>query len=193
MKIIKHFITITRHRLKVCKYCFKAGLYLQGLTHDLSKYSPSEFFAGARFYQGNMSPQVKERMVLGYSAAWLHHKGRNKHHFEYWRDVDKTGKNAPIKMPAKYFGEMICDRVAACRIYLKKNYTQRSALEYFERRTDVSYMHPETAADLRYFLALIAEKGEDVAFRELKAYIKAERKREKRECKAKIKQYKSET
>ena len=193
MKIIKHFMTITRHRLKVCKYCFKSGLIWQGLTHDLSKYSPSEFFAGARFYQGNMSPQVKERMVLGYSAAWLHHKGRNKHHFEYWRDVDKTGKNAPVKMPAKYFGEMICDRVAACRIYLKKNYTQRSALEYFERRTDVSYMHPETAADLRYFLSLIAEKGEDVAFRELKAYIKAERKREKRECKAKIKQYKSET
>ena len=99
MHIIKHFVTITRHRFKVCKYCFMAGLYRQGLTHDLSKYSPSEFIAGARFYQGNMSPQVKERVVLGYSAAWLHHKGRNKHHFEYWRDVDKTGTNAPVKMP----------------------------------------------------------------------------------------------
>lgn len=107
MHIIKHFVTITRHRFKVCKYCFMAGLYRQGLTHDLSKYSPSEFIAGARFYQGNMSPQVKERVVLGYSAAWLHHKGRNKHHFEYWRDVDKTGTNAPVKMPAKYFGEMM--------------------------------------------------------------------------------------
>lgn len=190
MRIIRHFITITRHRLLVCRYCFKAGLIWQGLTHDLSKYSPSEFFAGARFYQGNMSPQVKERLVLGYSAAWLHHKGRNRHHFEYWRDVDKTGANAPVKMPAKYFGEMICDRVAASRIYLGKNYTNRSALEYFERRTDVGYMHPETAEKLRYFLTLIAEKGERAAFAELKRYIALEKKREKAERKALIAEYK---
>ena len=190
MRIIRHFITITRHRLLVCRYCFKAGLIWQGLTHDLSKYSPSEFFAGARFYQGNMSPQVKERLVLGYSAAWLHHKGRNKHHFEYWRDVDKTGANAPVKMPAKYFGEMICDRVAASRIYLGKNYTNRSALEYFQRRTDVGYMHPETAEKLRYFLTLIAEKGERAAFAELKRYIALEKKREKAERKALIAEYK---
>ena len=190
MRIIRHFITITRHRLLVCRYCFKAGLIWQGLTHDLSKYSPSEFFAGARFYQGNMSPQVKERLVLGYSAAWLHHKGRNKHHFEYWRDVDKTGANAPVKMPAKYFGEMICDRVAASRIYLGKNYTNRSALEYFERRTDVGYMYPETAEKLRYFLTLIAEKGERAAFAELKRYIALEKKREKAERKALIAEYK---
>lgn len=193
MHIIKHFITITRHRLKVCKYCFKAGLIWQGLTHDLSKYSPVEFFAGARFYQGTMSPQVKERLVIGYSAAWLHHKGRNKHHFEYWRDVNKTGVNAPVKMPAKYFGEMICDRVAASRIYLGKNYTQRSALEYFERRTDVGYMHPETAADLRYFLTLIAEKGEKVAFAELKQFIKRRRTEEKAELKQKLKLYKQQS
>lgn len=190
MHIIRHFITITRHRLLVCRYCFKAGLIWQGLTHDLSKYSPSEFLAGARFYQGNMSPQVKERLVLGYSAAWLHHKGRNKHHFEYWRDVDRTGVNAPVKMPAKYFGEMICDRVAASRIYLGKNYTNRSALEYFERRTDVGYMHPETAEKLRYFLTLIAEKGERAAFAELKSYIALEKKREKAERKALIAEYK---
>lgn len=190
MRIIRHFITITRHRLLVCRYCFKAGLIWQGLTHDLSKYSPSEFFAGARFYQGNMSPQVKERLVLGYSAAWLHHKGRNRHHFEYWRDVDKTGANAPVKMPAKYFGEMICDRVAASRIYLGKNYTNRSALEYFQRRTDVGYMHPETAEKLRYFLTLIAEKGERAAFAELKSYIALEKKREKAERKALIAEYK---
>ena len=190
MRIIRHFITITRHRLLVCRYCFKAGLIWQGLTHDLSKYSPSEFFAGARFYQGNMSPQVKERLVLGYSAAWLNHKGRNKHHFEYWRDVDKTGANAPVKMPAKYFGEMICDRVAASRIYLGKNYTNRSALEYFERRTDVGYMHPETAEKLRYFLTLIAEKGERAAFAELKSYIALEKKREKAERKALVAEYK---
>ena len=191
MHIIKHFITITRHRHKVMRHCFKAGLIRQGFLHDLSKYSPSEFFAGARFFQGNMSPQVKERQVLGYSAAWLHHKGRNKHHFEYWRDVDKSGKNAPVIMPARYLGEMICDRVAACKIYLKGDYTQKSALEYFERRTDVAYMHPQTAEDLRRFLALLAEEGERAMFTQLKRFIRENAKREKAEIKRRKKQYKN--
>ena len=39
MHIFKHFMTITKHRFLVLKYCFKAGLYRQGLAHDLSKYS----------------------------------------------------------------------------------------------------------------------------------------------------------
>lgn len=190
MHIIKHFITITRHRHRVMLHCFKAGIIRQGLTHDLSKYSPSEFFAGARFYQGNMSPQVKERLVLGYSAAWLHHKGRNKHHFEYWRDVDKSGKNAPVKMPARYLGEMICDRVAACKIYLKKLYTQRSALEYFERRTDVAYMHPETAEELRRFLTLLADEGEKVMFSHLKKFIREQTRAERAEVKRRKREYK---
>ena len=82
--MIKHFCTITRHRLLVCKHCFKLGLYWQGLTHDLSKYSPEEFWTGVRYYQGDRSPNAAEREVIGFSKAWLHHKGRNKHHFEYW-------------------------------------------------------------------------------------------------------------
>ena len=90
MKLInvwRHFCTITKHRNLVRKHCFKIGLYRQGLTHDLSKYSPEEFWTGVRFYQGNRSPNAAEREVLGFSKAWLHHKGRNKHHFEYWIDV----------------------------------------------------------------------------------------------------------
>ena len=85
--MIKHFCTITRHRLLVCKHCFKLGLYWQGLTHDLSKYSPEEFWTGVRYFQGDRSPNAAEREVIGFSKAWLHHKGRNKHHFEYWIDV----------------------------------------------------------------------------------------------------------
>ena len=135
MHIIKHFITITRHRHAVMKHCFKAGLIRQGFTHDLSKYSPAEFWSGAKYYQGNRSPQAKEREVLGYSPAWLHHKGRNKHHFEYWTDY-ADGKKVYIKMPAKYFAEMICDRVAASKIYMKKNYNDSLPLNYLETRTD---------------------------------------------------------
>ena len=90
MKWIEHFQTITQHKLTVMQYCFAVGLYRQAILHDLSKYSPTEFLIGAKYYQGNRSPNNAEREAKGYSSAWLHHKGRNKHHFEYW--LDYSGK-----------------------------------------------------------------------------------------------------
>ena len=172
MKIFRHFLTITKHRNKVMFHCFRAGLVWRGLTHDLSKYLPSEFIPGAKYYQGNRSPQAKERELFGYSEAWLHHKGRNKHHFEYWVDSGADNTFVFVKMPARYFGEMICDRVAASKIYLGEKYTDSSPLEYFNTRTNKRGMNKETCADLEYFLMLLAERGEDYMFGELKRFIK---------------------
>lgn len=178
MKIFKHFLTVTRHRREVRKLCFKAGLIRQGLTHDLSKFSRAEFWPGAKYYQGYRSPQAREREVLGYSAAWLHHKGRNKHHFEYWTDF-ADGRKVYVQMPARYFAEMVCDRIAASKIYLKDKYTEGSPLEYFETRTDMNSMHPVTCENLRYYLTLLKEEGEDKMFAELKNYVKDSKKKEK--------------
>lgn len=155
--------------------CFKVGLIRQGLTHDLSKYSPSEFWSGARYYQGNRSPQAREREVLGYSAAWLHHKGRNKHHFEYWTDYI-GGEKVYIKMPPKYFAEMICDRIAASKIYMKDKYDDSLPLEYLKTKTDRDGMNAETYSDLEYFLTLLKEKGEKATFAELKKFVKNDKK-----------------
>ena len=102
----------------VIKHCWYAGIFLQGLKHDLSKYTPTEFIPGVKYYQGNRSPNEGEREDYGYSKAWMHHKGRNRHHFEYWTDYDtKTRLLTPIKMPLKYVKEMFCDRVAASKFY----------------------------------------------------------------------------
>ena len=116
---IKHFMTITKHRHQVIKNCKRCGILFQGLRHDLSKYSPTEFLSGAKFYQGNKSPNDAERRVNGYSVAWMHHKGRNRHHFEYSTDYDpRTRAMTPVKMPLGYVAEMFCDRVAASKIYM---------------------------------------------------------------------------
>ena len=124
-----HFRTITRHRHLVIRHCWKAGIFWQGLRHDLSKYSPTEFLPGARYYQGNRSPNEKEREVLGYSVAWMHHKGRNKHHFEYWNDYNPKEKRVmPVKMPARYLAEMFCDRLAASKVYAGDQYQQDRSL-----------------------------------------------------------------
>lgn len=166
---IKHFKTITRHRHRVICHCFKVGIGFQGLFHDLSKYGPEEFFAGAKYYQGNRSPNEEQRRLFGYSTAWMHHKGRNKHHFEYWNDLNvKTGYYESVPMPLKYVKEMFCDRVAASKIYKGKNYTDRVPLDYFLNSRARQRMHYQTADMLEEWLVLLAEKGEKEAF----SYIK---------------------
>ena len=134
----EHFHTITAHKILVAGYCFRMGLYRQGLMHDLSKYSPTEFLEGARYWQGNRSPNNAEREATGVSLAWLHHKGRNKHHFEYWIDYgincDTIIKGVPI--PRRYIAEMVADRISASRVYLGDAYSDREPYLYFTRRGD---------------------------------------------------------
>ncbi len=166
---IKHLKVICHHRHLVIKHCRKAGIFWQGLGHDLSKFSPTEFFMGAKYFLGNRSPNEKERELFGYSAAWLHHKGRNRHHFEYWNDVNPATKlYEPVKMPTRYLIEMFCDRVAASKTYQGENYTDEHPLNYFLRGNAKLSMHPETAETLEMLLRMLAEKGEDETFKYIK-------------------------
>ena len=160
MKLFKHFITITKHRWIVRKICFKIGRYWQGLTHDLSKYSWVEFVIGAKYYLGTKSPTIAEREDKGYSAAWMHHKGRNKHHFEYWFDANEKGIYVPIKMPIKYLKEMFADRVAASKVYKGKDYSEDYPLEYLLTHRGKEMLHPESFEKLKEWLSLLKDKGE---------------------------------
>lgn len=172
-KAIGHFITITKHRHAVIRNSKKAGILWQGLSHDLSKYSPAEFCAGAKYYSGDKSPNEEERKIYGYSSAWLHHKGRNMHHLEYWQDYDiETHLMTPVKMPKKYIAEMFCDRVAASKIYQGDKYTDNHPLEYFLRSKATLPIHPETSAVLEGLLRTLAERGEDAAFAEVRNMLK---------------------
>ena len=172
MKAWQHFKTITKHRWLVRDGCFKVGLYWQGLTHDLSKYSITEFRTGAAYYQGNRSPNTAEREVKGYSEAWMHHKGRNRHHYEYWTDLSRKDRSyVSVPMPRKYLVEMVMDRRAACMVYQGKDYHPSSALEYFMKSLERELMHPKTRRELEYILTMLAEKGEVETFRYLRAYV----------------------
>ncbi len=163
MNIWGHFKVVTEHRFIVMKYCFKAGMIWQGLTHDLSKYSWVEFSEGCKYWQGNRSPNTRSKEVNGVSYAWLHHKGRNKHHYEYWIDYDLKSERflGGMRMPRKYVAEMVFDRISACRVYLGKNYTQSSAYEYYYRTKDrLWFVEEETRRDLEKLLLMTAEHGE---------------------------------
>ncbi len=165
----KHFRTITKHRHQVIKHCFHAGILWQGLRHDLSKYTPTEFIPGAKYYQGGRSPNAKERETNGYSKAWLHHQGRNRHHFEYWQDYNpQTRLKEPVKMPLRYVKEMFCGRVAASKIYSGSDYTEDMPLAYFQKGKYCRLIHPETSDLIESLLTMLKEKGEKETFRYIK-------------------------
>ena len=175
MKAWKHFKTITTHKLLVMDGCFKVGLYMQGLLHDLSKYSPTEFLVGVRYYQGDKSPNTAERRDKGYSEAWIHHKGRNKHHYEYWTDMSReTWRYEPVPVPRKYLVEMIMDRRAACMVYQGKDYHPGSALNYYLGSKDRPLMHPQTQRELEYLLTMLRDEGEEKTFAYLRRLLKGE-------------------
>jgi len=172
MHIWGHLKTVSKHRWLVMVHCFQVGLYWRGLTHDLSKFSPTEFRAGARFYQGTRSPNVAEREANGYSLAWMHHKGRNRHHFEYWTDLKPgTREYVPVPMPTEYLVEMCMDRIAACKTYHGKRYTDGDALAYLEQSRESPLMHPETREKTRFLLNMLAERGEKETFRFIRKHV----------------------
>ncbi|MFR0950136.1 MAG: DUF5662 family protein [Ruminococcus callidus] len=174
-----HFCTITRHRHTVMRHCRRAGIFWQGLRHDLSKYSPTEFWQGVRYYQdGKRSPNEAEREA-GYSLAWMHHKGRNRHHFSIGRTITPEPTSGTGGNAGAVSGEMFCDRVAASKIYMKDAYDQTCPLAYFQKSTSRKrgLLHANTDRELMRLLTLLAEQGEDAAFAELRRMVAEDRKK----------------
>ena len=169
-KILGHLHTINKHKIKVTQLCFRCHLYKQGLLHDLSKYSYIELKTGFHYFQGFRSPIDAEKEEKGYSLGWLHHKGRNKHHLEYWIDYS-TKEGAPLegmKMPTKYVVEMVCDRIAASKTYKGKAYKDSDPWEYYEHGKHHLLMHPETRDTLEKCLTMLKDEGEDAVFSYMK-------------------------
>ncbi len=181
MDPIGHLKTITRHHNLVCGYCLRAGLVWQGLTHDLSKLSPAEFLVGAKYYQGNRSPNNAEREATGVSTAWLHHKGRNRHHYEYWIDYAFDSSHphglGGARMPRRYVAEMIFDRVSASRVYMGGAYTDDAPLQYFLKTKDRCwFIHDRTKKEMEYLLRMWSEKGENFTVRYIRdVYLRRRR------------------
>ena len=143
MNLFKHFKIITIHKYYVLCECFKRKLYLQGLVHDLSKYSFAEFISSAKYFQGDKTPIEAEKAAIGYSFAWLNHKAKNKHHWQYWIDIEK-GELLMAKIPRKYILEMVCDLIGASKAYLKGKYSPKEPYEYFKKNKNYFLMEKES-------------------------------------------------
>ena len=141
--VLKHFHLVNKHRFYVFKLSCMAGIPFRGFIHDLSKYSYDEFWISCKYYDEKRSPIKVARDRLGYSTVWCHHKGRNKHHFEYWEDVSRD-KRIGVFIPYKYIVESICDKVAAGMVYKGRDWNQHEPLKYWNNidRDNVVVKHP---------------------------------------------------
>ncbi len=157
--IFLHLKLITHHRWLVFKLCLKVGEPWRGFVHDLSKYSPTEFIESVKYYNGTHSPITEAKKDKGYSDAWLHHKGRNKHHAEYW--VDNTAPDKTPVIPYKYTVEMICDRLAAGMVYKKKDFTYQYELDYWNREKNILQINEKTKEFITKVFEEIIENGLD--------------------------------
>ena len=142
INFFKHLKTVMKHKICVAHYCFMCELYFQGIMHDMSKLSPVEFFESVKYYQGTSSPIDACKADKGYSNAWFHHRGRNKHHWEYWVDDFQSGM-VPKKMPFKYVLEMICDYLGAGRAYMGDKFTIKSEYNWWQDRRKTAVMHAD--------------------------------------------------
>ncbi len=156
-----HFKTVCKHKWIVFKECCACGIFWQGLVHDMSKFGFTEFVASARHFQGDRSPIDAEKEAIGYSMAWLHHKGHNKHHWEYWTDFDKDGQVVANRIPFKYIVEMVCDWIGAGKTYSKEKWTQDEPLNYFDKVRPGRHFHPETEKVIVTLLGIIKHCGLD--------------------------------
>ena len=139
--ILAHAKKIMVHRRWVRRHCFKAGLCWQGFTHDLSKYSPVEFWESVKYFQGTSSPIIACKKDKGYSMGWFHHRGRNRHHWEYWVDDLDEGM-IPKLMPEKYAVEMFCDFLAAGKAYMGESYSREAEFDWWKQKRKKYVMHP---------------------------------------------------
>ena len=160
-KYWKHFKTVVRHKHYVFRECAACGIFWQGLAHDMSKFGLTEFASSARYFQGTRSPIEAEKEEIGYSKAWLHHKGHNKHHWEYWTDFADDGSIIANQMPIKYAIETVCDWVGAGKAYSKEEWTQQAPLIHYNKMRKGRYFHPSTEKILLECVNLIADQGLD--------------------------------
>ena len=160
---VRHLMKILTHKFWVGIYCFKAGLYWQGIVHDLSKFSPTEFIESVRYYQGDRSPIDACKEKNGYSMAWLHHRGRNYHHYENWVDnFDNYNTEKGItllQMPFKYALEMLCDYLGAGRAYWGSKFTFEDEWKYWLNKRKRCAMNPYTKHFIDRCLYIMRESG----------------------------------
>ncbi len=145
MKYWTYFKYVVRHKWYVGIECWHAKLFLHAITHDLSKFLPTEFIRYARFFyrkDRSKSYKISDESDLDFLTGWNLHQKRNKHHWNYWVSVNRLNEIIPLPMPERYIKQMICDWKGMARKF------GGSWQEYYSKNKDTFILHEDTE---RYF------------------------------------------
>ena len=152
-KYFKYLKQVLLHKKYVFEECRACGILWQGITHDLSKFSKDEFIPYSKYFM-----EDKEKNKEVFIKAWMHHKGNNPHHWEYWIDYDENGNIVANKMPYNYVVEMVCDWIGAGKAY-EKRWNTNSPFEYYNKVRSGRHFHPETEKLVLLFLNCVRFHG----------------------------------
>lgn len=104
---------LLRHKWLVFKYCRESGIWWRGITHDLSKFRPSEWFPYVDYIvrHDGLNPQknVSYKVSHSFLLAFHHHCRRNDHHWQYWAFFDSHGRPGNLEMALDSMEEMVAD------------------------------------------------------------------------------------
>ena len=162
-KTFNHLKKIFIHKWWVFYYCCKLRIPWQGIMHDISKFSWTELKESIKYYQGDKSPIPIAKKENGYSEAWQHHKGRNKHHFEYW--IDFTDKDIKIiPMPYKYVLELIADYLGAFRAYNGYMNFEEEYQWWLKKSEQIEFMNPATKSFITQIFRYIHYNNDNINY-----------------------------
>ena len=138
---IQYLKYLLEHKKNVFIECVKSGHFIHAITHDLSKFLPSEFVSYAKFfYSKNRTKTYKtsDEIDENFLKGWCFHQKRNKHHWNYWVCLTRKDEIEPVPMPRKYIKQMILDWKAMGR---KFGDTPKG---YYEKNKKDFIMHKDT-------------------------------------------------
>jgi hypothetical protein len=156
-KYATYFYYILEHKWNVLIECFKMGMILHGITHDLSKFLPSEFISYARFFHAKdrtKTYKTSDEQDPNFLMGWCLHQKRNKHHWNYWVCVTRKDEISPIPMPMKYVKQMIADWRGMSRKFAG------NARDYYLKNRDSIILHSDTTRIVEALLGVVFTKEE---------------------------------
>jgi len=143
-----YFKYLSQHKWYVFVECVRRGQLWRGLTHDLSKFRPDEFFPYVRHFFGfklddtetrGYAVRNDQRKDRRFEMAWLRHQHRNDHHWQWWVRILADDMTVALPMSEGARIEMFCDWIGA-----GKAQGRPDIRIWYEEEKDSITLHPET-------------------------------------------------
>jgi len=139
-KHLNYLIYLLRHKWFVFLEAYKLGIPWRGLLHDLSKFTPFQWFAYLNYLCSDSGDPKWEEFKRKFEYACLEHYHLNPHHWQYWVLRKDNGEIKALPMSDPFCREMLADWRGAGKA--KKGYDD--SREWYLKNKESMLLHEET-------------------------------------------------